>query len=128
MDILNEFIDKAKVALDVAVKATEEAVDTGKQKLSIASLESKLSKDYKALGEAFYAFKVDGTIDDSEVDRLIDSINEKKVKIAELREEIRKAKADRICPNCGTAVEKNILFCPFCGQKLEFKKDSKEGK
>ena len=120
MDIFNEFLDKAKVALDVAVKATEDAVDTGKQKLNIAALESKLNKDYKTLGEKFYAFKVTGKIDDELIDELIDSISDKKAKISAIREEMKKAKADRICPNCGAAIEKDIIFCPICGQKLEF--------
>ena len=38
----------------------------------------------------------------------------------ELKEEMRKAKADRTCANCGAAIEENTVFCPICGQKLEF--------
>ena len=44
MDLFDEILDKAKVAFDVAVKATEDVVDTGKQKFNIAALENKLSK------------------------------------------------------------------------------------
>lgn len=120
MDFFDEIIDKAKVALDVAVKATEDVVDTGKQKFNVAALENKITKDYKALGEAFYNFKKTGEIDDELIDELISSIEEKKAKIEELKEEMRKAKADRICANCGAAIEENTIFCPICGQKLEF--------
>lgn len=126
MDLFNEFLDKAKSAIDVAVKVTEEAVDTGKQKFNLATLESKLSKDYKALGEAFYAYRINGTIDDKFVDDLIDSIKDKKAKISFIREEMRKAKADRFCPNCSAAIERDVIFCPICGQKLEFKTEDKE--
>ena len=120
MDLFDEILDKAKVAFDVAVKATEDVVDTGKQKFNIASLESKITKDYKALGEAFYNFKKTGEIDDEEIDNLVASIDEKKAKIEELKEEIRKSKAERVCANCGAAIEENTIFCPICGQKLEF--------
>ncbi len=120
MDLFDEILDKAKVAFDVAVKATEDAAQTGKQKFNIASLESKITKDYKALGEAFYNFKKSGEIDDEAIDELIASIEDKKVKIDELKEEIRKSKADRVCANCGAAIEENTVFCPICGQKLEF--------
>lgn len=120
MDFFDELLDKARVAFDVAVKATEDVVDTGKQKFNIASLESKISKDYKTLGEAFYAFKKNGEIDDAAVDELILSIDEKLLKIEEIKEEIRNSKADRVCANCGAAIEENTIFCPFCGQKLEF--------
>ena len=37
-----------------------------------------------------------------------------------IKEEIRNSKADRVCANCGAAIEENTIFCPFCGQKLEF--------
>ncbi len=120
MDFFDELLDKAKVAFDVAVKATEDVVDTGKQKFNIASLESKISKEYKTLGEAFYNFKKNGEIDDTAVDELIISIDEKLSKIEEIKEEIRNSKADRVCANCGAAIEENTIFCPFCGQKLEF--------
>lgn len=120
MDLFDEILDKAKVAFDVAVKATEDAAQTGKQKFNIASLESKITKDYKALGEAFYNFKKSGEIDDEAIDELIASIDDKKAKIDELKEEIRKSKADRVCANCGAAIEENTVFCPICGQKLEF--------
>ncbi len=123
MDLFDEIIDKAKVAFDVAVKATEDAVDTGKQKFNIASYESKLNKDYKSLGKAFYDLKKTGEIDNEAVDGLLASIDEKLAKIEELKEEIRKAKADRVCANCGAAIEENIIFCPICGQKLEFTSD-----
>ena len=120
MDFFDEILDKAKVAFDVAVKATEDAVDTGKQKFNVAALENKITKDYKALGEAFYSFKKTGEIDNQAIDALVASIDEKKVQIDEIKEEMRKAKADRVCANCGAAIEENTIFCPICGQKLEF--------
>ena len=120
MDLFDEILDKAKVAFDVAVKATEDVVDTGKQKFNIAALENKLSKDYKALGEIFYNFKKNGEIDDEAVEQLIAEIDDKKEKIELLKEAIRNAKADRVCANCGAVIDKDTIFCPICGQKLEF--------
>lgn len=120
MDLFDEILDKAKVAFDVAVKATEDVVDTGKQKFNIAALENKLFKDYKALGEIFYNFKKNGEIDDEAVEQLIAEIDDKKEKIELLKEAIRNAKADRVCANCGAVIDKDTIFCPICGQKLEF--------
>ena len=120
MDLFDEILDKAKVAFDVAVKATEDVVDTGKQKFNIASLENKIAKDYKTLGEMFYDFKKSGEIDDETIDELVASIDQKKEKIEELKEVIRKSKAEHVCANCGAVIEENTIFCPICGQKLEF--------
>ena len=120
MDFFDEILDKAKVAFDVAVKTTEDVAQTGKKKFNIASLESKLSKDYKALGEAFYDFKKKGELDNEAVDALILAIDDKKAEIEAIKEEIRKAKSNRVCANCGADIDDDIIFCPICGQKLEF--------
>lgn len=120
MDLFDEILDKAKVAFDVAVKATEDVVDTGKQKFNIASLENKLAKDYKALGEKFYNFKKSGEIDAEATEQLICEIDDKIAKIELLKEVMRSAKADRVCSNCGAIVDEESLFCSVCGQKLEF--------
>ena len=47
MDLFDDLLDKARDAFDVAVKATEDVVDTGKQKFNIASLESSFQRIIK---------------------------------------------------------------------------------
>ncbi len=120
MDFFEDLFGKAKDAFDVAMKATEEAVDTGKQRFNIATLESKIAKDYKTLGELFYNQQKGEEINSESISAIISDIDEKKVKIAEIKEEIKRAKANRICANCGAAIDENTVFCSFCGAKLEF--------
>ena len=57
MDFLDNAINKAKEVVDIAYKKTEEVVLTEKQRFDIASLNSKIDKDYKALGEIFLSVK-----------------------------------------------------------------------
>ncbi len=125
MDLFEDLFDKAKDAFDVAVKATGEAVDTGKQKFNIATLESKIAKDYKTLGELYYAKQKGEEIEDSAISSLIIEIDAKKEKIKEIKEELKKAKAKRICASCGASIEENTVFCSFCGAKLEFTSEEK---
>lgn len=87
MDLFDDLLDKARDAFDVAVKATEDVVDTGKQKFNIASLESKLSKDYKALGELYYKQQKGEEADVSQIESLIAEIDDKKQKIKEMTAE-----------------------------------------
>ena len=87
MDLFDDLLDKARDAFDVAVKATEDVVDTGKQKFNIASLESKLSKDYKALGELYYKQLKGEEADASQMESLIAEIDDKKQKIKEMTAE-----------------------------------------
>ena len=109
MDMFENLLDKAKDAFDVALKATGEAVDTGKQKFNVVSLETKISKDYKALGELCYKKHKGEDID-------FEKINE----INEIKQAIKNAKAKRICAACGAAIEEDTIFCSYCGAKLEF--------
>ena len=100
MDFLDNAIDKAKEAIDIAYKKTNQVVNTGKQKFDIASLQNKCSKDFEALGKIYY--------------ELI-----KNTEIAELKEEVNAAKCKRTCPVCAAAINENSVYCSACGAKLE---------
>ena len=50
MDFFDDAVNKAKEALDVACKKTNEVVTTQKQRFDIASLEAKRTRDFEALG------------------------------------------------------------------------------
>ncbi len=120
MDMFENLLDKAKDAFDVAVKATEEVVDTGKQKFNVVSLEAKISKDYKALGELCYKKHKGEDIDFEKINELVADIDAKINEINEIKQAIKNAKAKRICAACGAAIEEDTIFCSYCGAKLEF--------
>ena len=120
MDMFENLLDKAKDALDVALKATGEAMDTGKQKFNVVSLETKVSKDYRALGELCYKKHKGEDIDFEKLNELVDEIDAKIKEINEIKQAIKNAKAKRICAACGAAIEEDTIFCSFCGAKLEF--------
>ena len=120
MDMFENLLDKAKDAFDVALKATGEAVDTGKQKFNVVSLETKISKDYKALGELCYKKHKGEDIDFKKINELVADIDAKINEINEIKQAIKNAKAKRICAACGAAIEEDTIFCSYCGAKLEF--------
>ena len=118
MDFLDNAIDKAKEAIDIARKKTNEVVNTGKQKLDIASLQNKRSKDFEALGEIYYNLIKDTEIDDANTKLIVEEINFKNQKISELNQEINSAKYKRTCPACMAANSENAVYCSACGEKL----------
>ena len=120
MDMFENLLDKAKDAFDVALNATGEAVDTGKQKFNVVSLETKISKDYKTLGELCYKKHKGEDIDFEKINELVDDIDAKINEINEIKQAIKNAKAKRICAACGAAIEEDTIFCSYCGAKLEF--------
>ena len=112
MDFFDDAVNKAKEALDVACKKTNEVVTTQKQRFDIASLE--------ALGRYYYAEIKDAEITDEKAAELVTAINAKTEKIEALRREINNIKNKRVCPKCGASIDKNSVYCNFCGEKLVF--------
>lgn len=126
MEFLDNAVNMAKEAFDIAYKKTEEVVTTQKQKLDVVSIENKRAKDYTALGEIYFEMIKDGEIDNIQVKELVEAIKEKNQKIAELKSEINAAKNKRICPECGANIADSSKFCNNCGAKLEFESEENE--
>ena len=77
MDFFDDAVNKAKEALDVACKKTNEVVTTQKQRFDIASLEAKRTRDFEALGRYYYAEIKDAEITDEKAAELVTAINAK---------------------------------------------------
>lgn len=123
MDFFDDVMTKAKEAIDVASKKTNDAVTVQKQKFDIASLESKRARDFQILGELYYNKIKNGAEADGDIGRIVKAINEKNEKINSLKSEINSIKRKRICPKCGTAVEQTSIYCGACGAKLVFEEE-----
>ena len=54
MEFFDDAVSKAKEAIDVACKKTNEVVTLQKQKFNMAALESRRAKDFQLLGEIIY--------------------------------------------------------------------------
>ncbi len=128
MDFLDDAVTKAKEVIDVVSQKTGEVVGVGKQKLDIATLESKRKKDFELLGMLYFEKVKDETVEDDSIGRLIVSITEKNEKIDRLKAEVNSAKNKRTCPHCGALIEKDSIYCSICGEKLveEPEEDSAE--
>ena len=120
MDFLDNAVNKAKEAFDVACKKTEKVVTTQKQKFDIAAEENKRNKDYTKLGEFYFNLIKDSEIDNTQVKELVDAIKVKNEKIISLKNEIGAAEGKRICPVCGAEIDGNAVFCSACGFKVTF--------
>ncbi len=126
MEFFDEAVVKAKEAINVACKKTNEVVTVQKQKFDVVSLENKRAKDFQLLGEIYYN-KIKGeTPEDGSIADIVASINEKNEKIDELRTLINNSKNKRVCPKCAAVIDSNSNYCNVCGAKLTFTEDSAE--
>ncbi len=119
MDFFDNALNKAKEVIDVAYKKTEEVVVTEKQRFDIASLNSKIDKDYKALGQLYFNLYKDSEDIPEEARPLFADIKEKLLKVKELKEEIGESKNKAVCPHCQNYIAKNSVFCSICGERIK---------
>ena len=90
MDFFDEAVGKAKDIFDVARKKTGDAVNTGKLKLEIATIETKMAKDFEALGKIYYESIKDSDDLDSKTAYIRDLIAEMQKKIDAIKEELER--------------------------------------
>lgn len=90
MDFFDSALDKAKEAIEIVSKKTEEVVSVQKQKYNIAALKHKNAKCFESLGEIYFE-QICGTyIDDDEIKDLVDLIIENNTQIETLEAKIDK--------------------------------------
>ena len=123
MDFLDTAIIKAKETIDVVSKKTGEIVNTEKQKFDVATLKSKLQKDYAELGRLYYASVKENNELDADTKAVVEQITEKIAAIEALNAEIAGAKNKRVCPACKSSIPENSKFCNICGEKLVFESE-----
>ena len=119
MEFFENAVEKAKEAFDVVCKKTGDVVSVSKQKIDIASIETKLSKDYEKLGKLYYDMIKNSETPDENITKLKNDIAKKIETVKTLKTEINNAKNKRICPVCGASIDKNSVYCNICGAKLE---------
>lgn len=123
MDFLDNAVSKAKEAIDVACKKTNEIVSNQKQKFDVVAIENKRAKDFEALGKLYFDMIKDTEVDNETVNKIVAEIKEKNSRIDALKEEINAVKNKKICPQCGSAIDKMSVYCNICGAKLEFENE-----
>ncbi len=118
MDFFDDVINKTRDALDVAYKKTNDVVSIQKQKFDIASMESKLSKDFEALGRACLPFITEGKEVSAEAKLMAEEILKKQTEIEEARNQVLLAQGKKFCKKCGIANVSEAHFCFACGESF----------
>ncbi len=112
----------AAVWADAAVKTTGDLASKGKKQVDRITLENKLSRAQRQLGALVYALDKNGETNDAIVRQYINSIAEVEKEIEQLDRKTACQQRDTeikvYCPQCGTEVDPNAMFCPGCGGKL----------
>lgn len=123
MKFFEDFLETSANVADKVAKVAGEYIDKGKDKIDEMSLRNELSKAQRQLGVLVYTMHKSGEhneelfnqyiADIDRIEKMIESINEEP--------EIEPAHVEvvKFCPNCGSEVQENDVFCKDCGNKLK---------
>ena len=103
MSLINEIVDKAKIAVDFAGEKTDDFFNLTKANWAIAETENELTKLYAQIGKCVYSSMRTSDDYSEQIAAVAATIDEKVKKLNDLRERVEKLKKMKKCPNCATA-------------------------
>lgn len=121
---LDDLMEKAKELADAAGKKTGELYELSKYKYECIRLSNELKKLYERLGSTVYKQVKTGGGDNAEIDAITAEIDDRRLRMTEIRDIMAEMTNKKVCKNCGTANPKDSVFCAQCGAKLKKSEDA----
>lgn len=129
----DKILQKGSAMVDTVQQGAKDLAQKGKKQLDLAAAQNQLSKAQRQLGALVYSLARNGEENKPLVNKYIESIAAIEQQIDDLRAqeglqseeteetqvvEPEAGEAARFCPQCGTAVSQDALFCNGCGAQL----------
>ncbi|HIX63730.1 MAG TPA: zinc ribbon domain-containing protein [Candidatus Mediterraneibacter colneyensis] len=103
-----------------------DAIEIQRLRSQIRGLARGNAVDLVELGRTIYDRYKAGEEVEENVRGLCDAIRDREESIGEYEKKISRIKGASECPKCGKMVAKDMSFCPYCGEKMEFPEDINE--
>ena len=97
-------------------KRTKELTDITKLKADLNIRNSDIKILYTELGKKYYTAHKDD--EDTEYEEIA-LINQKKVEIKAIKEQMLRLKKEKLCPKCGYVERESAVYCSACGAKMD---------
>ena len=128
MDIFDKIGKKASETYKVTAEKTSKLAKEAKIKMKISENKSAINELYRAIGEKVYEKHVrEENIDiKAELEEECTKIDVLAAEIESYLNETLDLRDKKQCPKCFTEMEKNVKFCPECGEKQPEMEPAKE--
>lgn len=118
MGVFEDVYAKAKSAADFAGKKTGELVEISRLKINAAELQSKINKEFEAMGLLVYNAAKEHVDCTAQVEKKSAGVDALYAQLAEVNDKIAELKRKKNCAECGFANPEDANFCLKCGAKL----------
>ena len=117
-DVFEDLGKKIGETAEAVTNKASEIIELQKIKNQMNTLRKSNSRDFTDLGKMVYAkYKTGGTIDADSM-ALCEAISERIAKISEFEMSAADVRGAVTCPACKKHVEKGMVYCPYCGDKV----------
>lgn len=103
-----------------------EAVEVQRLRSQIRSLEKENEKDLAEIGRMIYRQYQKKESVDAEAEAYCEAVESREESIREYRRKIIRVRGGVKCNVCGRMVAKDMIFCPYCGEKMPDERNEKE--
>ena len=119
MNPFEEFISRAKGAVDVIGEKAGQFMDVSKLNLKLIELKSQLKSEFEELGRIVYESNGEKVAEDKKVATQIQIIKQLNQEIENSKTQIAFAKNKILCKSCGHHNEIEASYCAKCGGSLK---------
>lgn len=124
---MENFLEELKSTAGKVFKKSGELVEISKTKLTIASIKSDISANFKLLGEIIYLSQHDDIeTAPEEVEEIISRIDALYEKMTDLNKTVTNLMNKKICPECDEINDADAGFCSNCGFGFSADEESEE--
>ena len=115
-DFFGDLSKSLSSAAQQAVDKTSSFFESQKMNVQIQTAQREIDKIYQKIGAAIFSeSKAEGFTASEAVQALLDEVAEKEDKIAVLKKGIARMRGQKICTECGSAIDADHAYCPKCG-------------
>ena len=119
---MNFDFEKIKKTISVtarkAKKISENTIETTKLKLKLSDLKSDIKEKYTEIGRVVYECAEDDNCTER-VDQLCREISALRSEMDDINQTLNDLTNVKNCPECGSDIKKDCLFCPKCGHEFK---------
>lgn len=115
---LEELSEKLSQTAEIVGSKASEMLQITKIKKDIHSLRQANNQDFQEIGKLIYSMYLKDVVHDPDIMDICDTISDRELKIADRKKELSGIKGERLCPCCGKYYSDDMVFCPYCGEKV----------
>jgi len=124
---MDKFFTEIKNTADKVAKKSGELYELSKAKLSMASVKSEISTNFKVLGELVYLSQKNVTETDAQkIEETIAKIDVLYERLEELLQSAAALKNEKLCTSCGKSNPLSSAFCSECGKPFSAQEEDVE--